>query len=458
MQNTLPTASVSAHHGGGPTDPSHDDLLRRGVIATEVSRPMAWLLTALFLAAIFVVPLSQAYIEHTEEEESPLFDLFRRAPTAENLRQVEKSIEDAAYPKAWVQPRVQLALTTFGRVGNKLAVVGREGWLYYTPGVLHVGGPGFLEPAVQQARQREALDADAEDPLHADPMRAILEFSRALAVRGIHLVLLPMPDKAALAPEQLAGGQLARAEGRDAWAFNADHDRFLDALQSAGVSVLDARKSAPENVDEPLYLIQDTHYTPAFMERIAGDLAKLVQAAGSLPRVQAAPFHTAPFHTAEQRVERVGDLVDMLKLPDEQAHFLPQSVTIHQVQDANGDAWEPSATADVLLLGDSFTNIFSLEGMGWGAAAGLGAQLALALQRPVDVIAQNDSGAFATRQALSRELAAGEDRLAGKRVVIWEFAARELSVGNWKPLTYPTPPPKPPAQPTPAEPAPAEAK
>src|SRR6187549_1639291 len=231
MQSTS-TVPVSAQHGGGPTDPSHDDLLRRGVIATEVSRPMAWLLSGLFLAAIFAIPLSQAYIEHTEEEESPLFDLLRRAPTAENLRQVEKGMEDAAYAKAWVQPRAQLALTTFGRAGNKLAVVGRGGWLYYTPGVLHVGGPGFLEPAVQQAREREALDADAEDPLHADPLPAILEFQRALAARGIHLVLLPMPDKAGLAPEQLAGGK-----GRADWAFNSDHDRFLDALKHAGVSV-----------------------------------------------------------------------------------------------------------------------------------------------------------------------------------------------------------------------------
>jgi alginate O-acetyltransferase complex protein AlgJ len=93
----------------------------------------------------------------------------------------------------------------------------------------------------------------------------------------------------------------------------------------------------------------------------------------------------------------------------------------------------------VLLLGDSFTNIFSMEGMGWGAAAGLGPQLALALGRPLDVIAQNDSGAFATRQALSRELEAGQDRLAGKRVVIWEFASRELAVGDWKPISFAKP-------------------
>jgi alginate O-acetyltransferase complex protein AlgJ len=130
----------------------------------------------------------------------------------------------------------------------------------------------------------------------------------------------------------------------------------------------------------------------------------------------------------------------MLKLPDEQQLFQPQSVLVHQVQDDSGEAWEPDSAADVLLLGDSFTNIYSLDGMGWGSASGLAPHLALALHRPVDVIAHNDSGAFATRQALSRELQAGQDRLAGKRVVIWEFAARELSVGDWKPLEFPTPP------------------
>ncbi|MEO6603920.1 MAG: hypothetical protein ABIQ16_28815 [Polyangiaceae bacterium] len=97
---------------------------------------------------------------------------------------------------------------------------------------------------------------------------------------------------------------------------------------------------------------------------------------------------------------------------------------------------ESDEKAEVLLLGDSFSNIFSLEGMGWGSAAGLGPQLALALQRPVDVIAQNDAGAFATRRTLARELAGDADRLQGKRVVIWEFASRELSAGDWKQIDW----------------------
>jgi hypothetical protein len=33
---------------------------------------------------------------------------------------------------------------------------------------------------------------------------------------------------------------------------------------------------------------------------------------------------------------------------------------------------------------------------------------------------------------LSHELSRGNDRLGGKKIVIWEFAARELALGNWK--------------------------
>ncbi|HET7539937.1 MAG TPA: hypothetical protein VFK05_08695 [Polyangiaceae bacterium] len=431
MSSSLSVASPMTQRGG-PTDPGHDEQLRRGIIATDVSRPAAWLLTLLFLTAIYALPLSQAYLEKREGEDSSLGELFQRAPTAEHLRQVEKGIEDASYAKAWVQPRAQLWLTRLGRVGNKLSVVGHDGWLYFTPGVLHVGGPGFLERSAQLSREKDALDA-GQEAVHADPIPAILAFQRALSQRGARLVLLPMPDKAALEPAPLHG----RPGRTSAPAQNVDYDRFLEQLRKAGVAVFDARKSALQRSEQPLYLVQDTHFTPQFMEQIAKDLAKMVDSLGVLPKLADAPV----LHAVEQPASRVGDLVDMLKLPEEQQLFQPQSVLVHQVQDESGEAWESDPSADVLLLGDSFTNIFSLEGMGWGNSSGLAPHLALSLRRPIDVIAQNDSGAFATRQALSRELSAGQDRLAGKRVVIWEFASRELSVGDWKLLDFPTPPP-----------------
>lgn len=425
MQSTLPASNLISQGVGGPTDPSHDEDLRRGVLHTEIGRPVAWLLVLGFLAATLLVPLSQLYLEQREDEESPLFELLRRAPSAEHLRQVERELEAASYVKSFVQPRLQLLLTRFGRVGNKRAVIGHGGFLYYTPGVLHVTGPGFLDRETQLGRERAALDSD-EPAIVADPRPAIVAFQRALAQRGITLVLMPVPDKAAVQAEQL------HARGRpDKLPENPDFARLLSELRAKGVAVFDARQALPTSA-QPLFLQQDTHWTPAWMEHVAGSLARYLLALGSLPASK-----PAELRGVAQPASRVGDLVDMLKLPEEQALFRPESVTIHQVQDAHGAPWEPSPDADVLLLGDSFSNIFSLEGMGWGAAAGLAPQLALALARPVDVIAQNDSGAFATRQALARELAAGSDRLQGKRVVIWQFAERELSVGDWQHIAWP---------------------
>ena len=64
MQSSLPATAAVADARGGPTDPSHDENLRRGIIATDVTRGAAWLLSLLFLAAIYAVPLAQAYLEH----------------------------------------------------------------------------------------------------------------------------------------------------------------------------------------------------------------------------------------------------------------------------------------------------------------------------------------------------------------------------------------------------------
>jgi hypothetical protein len=287
--------------------------------------------------------------------------------------------------------------------------------------VLHVAGPGFLNGSVQRERERAERDPD-DAPVRADPLAAIFDFQAALARRGIRLVLMPVPDKAAIEAESLheRGSPAHTPE-------NPDFDRFLGLLRARGVMVFDARQVLPDAEQRPAFLEQDTHWTPAWMEHVAGALGTFVNELGVLSSAPAPGLLSV-----EQSAARVGDLVDMLGLPEDQQLFLPREVKLHEVRDAQGNAWEPDPDAELLLLGDSFTNIVSLEGMGWGAAAGLGPQLALALQRPLDVIAQNDSGAFATRRLLAQELAAGNDRLARKRVVIWEFAARELSAGDWK--------------------------
>jgi len=432
MQAPQATASIAqpVRTSGGPTDPSHDARLRRGILDTAVTRPTAIVLTVLFVLLIYGVPISQALLEKLDDQDSSLLPLFTRAPTKEHLRDFEKEIEDASFAKDFVQPRVQLLLSRLGRVGNKRALLGHGGWLYYTPGLTHLAGPSFVDRDVIREREREARDTDGAADWQADPRPAIYALRDMLARRGIRLVLFPVPDKTMLQPRQLLGRRAAdRAQPVPR---NAGWSDFVNDLRSHDVALFDPAPAQLLPGEAARFLTQDTHWTPIWMGKVARELAAFVAQVVALPPASS----PAKWHSVAQRVERVGDIVDMLKLPDDQTLFRPESWTVYQVQDETGAPWEPDPAGDVLLLGDSFSNVFSMDTMGWGESAGLAPTLALALGRGVDVIAQNDSGAFATRQALARALAVGEDRLAGKRVVIWEFAARELSVGDWKRLDW----------------------
>jgi hypothetical protein len=60
------TSSSHAHpHRGGPTDPVHDEELRRGIIHTRISRRTAWGLCAAFLLVIYATPIIQVIIDQT---------------------------------------------------------------------------------------------------------------------------------------------------------------------------------------------------------------------------------------------------------------------------------------------------------------------------------------------------------------------------------------------------------
>src|SRR3569623_177739 len=419
------TAQPVPSRRGGPSDPSHDENLRRGILPTDVTRPMAALLVGAFLLIICAVPIGQAIRDKVAGDDSVLLDLFRRRPNRQNLKQFEDDLNNASTPRAWLRPRLHALITRHGGYGNVKAVLGQPGWLYYAPGVMAVSGPGFLEPAQLASRTTAGLDDGAA--FFADPRPAILDFAAFLRGRGIALVVLPVPDKASQQPVELTG---RRRDGSGTPARNPDRAQLVAQLRAAGVLVFDPLPETLVAGAPPRFLQQDTHWRPEWMEQVAAAQASFLGANGLAigPQQQR--------RRAAKPVSRVGDLVDMLALPEDQTLYVPQPITIDEVRDAAGKLFDPSDKASVLLLGDSFTNVFSLDLMGWGEGAGLGARLALALGRDVAVIAQHASGAFATRQLLWNALAGGEDRLAGKKVVVWEFASRELAVGDWKPLDW----------------------
>lgn len=344
-------------------------------------------------------------------------DFWELIPKAEHIKAAEKDLEKQSVIAKALRPRVQGVLTGMLHSGTEQASIGRDGWLFYRSDVEYITGPAFLDPA--RLRQR-AHDAH----IQPDPVKGIVHFRDQLAKRGIELIVMPMPVKPCLEGDKL-GARPATA------LHNVSHPEFLARLASAKVRVFDptplllARKTAPQ------YLETDTHWRPEAMEFIAQKLAA---------KIQPGPAVETP--VTERQISALGDIAGLLGLGESQQFFRPQTVTIHQVPAGNG-LWRPSTDASVLLLGDSFANIFSLEAMGWGEAAGFAEHLSRALGQPLDCILRNSDGSFATRDHLQRELARGRDRLAGKKIVVWEFATRELAIGDWKllPLDLGTPQP-----------------
>jgi alginate O-acetyltransferase complex protein AlgJ len=207
-------------------------------------------------------------------------------------------------------------------------------------------------------------------------------------------------------------------EGR-AQPGNPDWARFAGEMRDAGIEVF----GVPAPASRPAFLAHDTHWTPQYMQQVAEALAAFIDPDRSRRSSD------RPQQTETVTVTHGGDLVDMLRLPKDQRLFAPQRVEIARVVSADGTRWTPSDAADVLLVGDSFTNIYSDAGMGWGDSAGLAEHLSLALGRPLDVLAENGGAAAAVRLSLAR--AENRGRLAGKRMVLYQFAMRDLAGQHW---------------------------
>jgi len=417
---------------------AREEQAERELGRTEIGRGLAAALVAVFLLSL--LPVAGLQLARRPPDPAPL---LAGIPNACTLHRFERGLEDDSIVGGWLLPRLQAFYTgTFG-LGNEQVYTGRDGSLYYRPDVDYVIGPDFLNGDVLE-RRRHGGDA-CEGPPQPDPVVAIAGLAEALAARGIRLVALPTPVKPVVEPQRFARRRVAPP------VENGSFDDFVRALGAQDVVVLDPTALlGPDS-----YLATDTHWRPEAVERVAVALADRLVDMSVLASSSDGGFVRAP-----ARARHYGDLVLQLGLPRGQTLYAPEEVTLETVLH-DGAPWRPTRGAEVLLLGDSFSNMYSDaaafrsdrlgEGFSWGEGAGLAEQLAFALGRPVDRIVRNAGGAYAARADLAREVAreaeAGRDRLAGVRVVVWQFAVRELAEGDWREIGLAPPPASPSAAP-----------
>ena len=310
-------------------------------------------------------------------------------------------------------------------------------WLFYRQDVEFLVQPSPLD--VRSAK----LD---------NPIQAILKFRDQLKAKGVELLVVVTPGKPSIYPERLTGivdSIVAPGHGK----------MILDSLTSLGLNTVDLYTPflAAKKYDErfgPLYLDDDTHWTPRGAELAAAVIAGSVlqmNAAGVIDLGSGA-LRYVPVDSSADRMGDIGEMSGLNKFDV----FKPQLVTGHVVyQQAMDERILASRLLDVddsvaleidttktpfkddfrkskiLILGDSFSRIYQTDAP---VNAGWIAHFARNISRPVSSIVSDGGASTLVREKLARKAGV----LKGKKLLIWEFVERDLRFGaeGWKDVIF----------------------
>lgn len=360
--------------------------------------------------------------------------------TSRYLRAFEKKVEDENALVLAVRPRYQLAVwKIFNDPGEKVVLGNGEGrWLFYRQDVEFLVQPSPLD--VRSAK----LD---------NPIQAIPKFRDQLKAKGVELLVVVTPGKPSIYPERLtaAGINIAGANA-------AGHGKaILDSLAKLGLNTVDLYTPLlAAKVDDakfgPLYLNDDTHWTPRGAEIAANVIAKKV---GELAESGVVNIGepSMEFVASDSIADRMGDIGEMSGLNKFNV-FKAQKVTGHVIyQQEISERTEPPQDslldstvvrdttktpfkddfrkAKILILGDSFSRIYQTDAP---VNAGWIAHFAKEMGRPVASIVSDGGASTLVREKLARKAGV----LKGKKLLIWEFVERDLRFGaeGWKEVNF----------------------
>jgi hypothetical protein len=362
----------------------------------RVGRTGQWIALVVFLLFL-VLPASSLLVPALR----PKTTVVTATSLKDRLTAWEQSAKTLPLLEQWRrndQARVTGSLGT----GNAKVFAGENGWLYYRPDLESITGKGpeHLEPP-SVAREKSAK---AWQP----PLPVIRDFAEQLAARNIRLVFVPVPTKPMVCREGL--GLEVGTSIPPAWS------QVANDLAAAGIGFVDLFPVIESRgPDHERFLKQDTHWTPGTMAAAAREVAAKVSPGmdRAVPR----------FETIQRG--GLGDLVGMLDFEGgETSVFAPEEVALEKVSNPpSGDGGE------VILLGDSFVNVFEDPALGFGEdgettiGAGFASHFAAALGRPVQTLAIKGGGATAVREAFARLPA---KRLAEVKTVVWVLSSRDV--------------------------------
>ncbi len=297
------------------------------------------------------------------------------------------------------------------KMGKAMAIKGQGGWLFLRKELRHIGVGKFWGPdaaKVSLATNREI----------ADPLEAIVDYHAECKKNGIELIVVPVPPKAIIYPDQIVPAIYAKQ--KQPLRLDTYHQEFYALLKEKGVNVVDLTAAFLQGrtaKSGDMYCKQDTHYSGKACVLAAKVLGQQIK--------EMAWYKEAPktkLTTEKHKVEIEGDLLPALN----NRRTARETLTLTQVQSATGTPVTTDSKSPVLLLGDSHCLVFHVGGDMHAKASGLAGHLAKQLQMGIDDLGVRGSGARAARIALYKR-AKKSGYLKRKKVIIWCFTARDFT-------------------------------
>lgn len=419
----------------------------------RVGRAWAWVFSVLFVA-IIVLPPAFRNLHNTicprnsgaGEKWAPVVEFFhhpnpksvaalaekkRGNPgiTRENpnlrdhLRAFESELEAAPYAKT-IRRWMQQKLTAWFGEGNVKTVVGGNGRLYLEAAIDGLVGYGPLKA------EPDSVMKDPDRPVWTPPLPVIEKFAAQLKERGIELMLVPVPVKPMIYPEDIGKGKW------DGPVRHRDQEKLYTKLREAGVEVVDyADLFWSLKKDGPVYLKQDTHWTQSAMQRAAVEVAAKIKSKLWFADVK------GELAVSDETLQRnhIGDLVGMLDLARPGELFELESQTLEIVNDrSSGGRVGNDQQSPIVLLGDSFVNIYDAPRIGFGdpnwealdgndsqppIGAGFAQHLAAQLGTALNTYTADGGGATGVRKEFADQ---PDDKVRAKKLVVWVIASRDL--------------------------------
>jgi hypothetical protein len=291
-------------------------------------------------------------------------------------------------------------------------VIGTDGWLFLRKELRFLNAGPFWAEHAESASLAKRADAK-------DPTPAIVAFNRALAEKGVTLLLVPVPPKALIYSEYVSDGDKGNNWGESL-------DSYYKLLRKQGVHVLDLREgllSERANQTNPLYCREDSHWSGTGVTVAADLISKQIK--------KMLPKGEINYRAKWSDIQITGDLRQMLG--DQQRKT--ETISVREISDKNGQLPKSDFSSSLLVIGDSHVLVFHDGGDMYMRGAGITDQLAFSLAMPMDVIGVRGSGATPARLSLYRKVKRNKQYWAGKKVVVWCFAAREFTeTDGWRVL------------------------